>query len=196
MKTQERAKQVREQKAGGRPRVAKPIRNADGTHSVRVTLEVEGETIRKMVHLGTSDRQVAKARGLRLVRGEAPEVVSKQSETFQEVADELLSRSTISTAKNRLQRLRDYAYPILGKMSPADIRVTDIRAALDVCADKLGWTGTVRHLKNDVSAVLGYLYEGGVIGENPALRISFKKKVSFTTSRSDPPVSPRARCRS
>lgn len=171
MKTQER-----EKKAGGRPRKATPIRNADGTHSVRVTMEVEGETIRRMVNLGTSDRQVAKARGLRLVRGEAPEVVTKQKESFEEVANELLSRSTIATAKNRLQRLRDYAYPVLGKMRPADIKVTDVRGALDVCADKLGWTGTVRHLKNDISAVLGYLFESDIIAENAALRISFKKK--------------------
>jgi integrase len=167
--------QEREKRGGGRPREAEPERNADGSFSVRLTMEVEGETVRKRVHLGTSDRAVAKKRAERLASGEAPDQVVKKGRTFLEVAEHLMAESAIRTKKERLSRLRRYAYPTLGELPPEDVKVQDIKACLSVMENELGWTNSIRHLKNDISFILGSLYSDGELAENAALRIDFKK---------------------
>lgn len=168
--------QEREAKrGGGRPREAEPERNADGSFSVRLTLEVEGETVRKRIHLGTKDRAVAKKRAERLMAGEAMDAVVKQGRTFLEVAEGVMAESVIRTANERLSRLRRYAFPVLGELAPEDIKVQDIKACLSLMEDELGWTNSIRHLKNDISSILGQLYSDGELEENAALRIDFKK---------------------
>lgn len=169
--------QEREAKrGGGRPREVKPTRNRDGSFSVRLTLEVEGEVVRKTINLGTSDRQVAQKRAERLSAGEAEELIVKKGRTFIEVAERTMAESAIRTKKERLSRLRRYAYPILGEMRPEEIKVQDIKACLSKMEDELGWTNSIRHLKNDISSILGSLYGDGELDENAALRIDFKKK--------------------
>jgi integrase len=169
-------KQERE-KRGGRPRLAKPVPNQDGTYSVRTTLEVEGETVRRMVHLGTSDFGVAKARAKRLAAGEAEELVAAGGTTFREVAEELMKESSLATKKDRERRLRQFAYPVMGSKTVDAINVRDVKACLRRAEEAMGgWTMTVRHLKNDISAILGSLYNDQLIDENVALRISYRRK--------------------
>ncbi len=161
---------------GGRPRKPRVLRNKDGSRSVRLTMELEGEVVRKTVRVGTSDPAVAKARAKRLAAGEAPELLAKKSATFEEHARELMAQSSLRTKKDRLARLEKYAFPKMGRIPVADIVVGDIEEALDFAAETVGWTGLVRHLKNDISAILGTLYSKNVLRENAALRISFKRK--------------------
>jgi integrase len=161
---------------GGRPRKPAVIRNKDGSRSVRLTMEVEGEVVRKTVRVGTSDPAVARARARRLAAGEAPDLLAKKSATFEEHARELMAQSTLRTKKDRLSRLVKYAFPKMGDIPVADIVVGDIEEALAFASEAVGWTGLVRHLKNDISAILGTLYSKNIIKENAALRISFKRK--------------------
>lgn len=161
---------------GGRPRKPAVLRNADGTCSVRTTITIEGESVRRQLRVGTSDKGVARVRGKRLAAGESPELVAKKKETFREAADRLLNASTIATTKVRRSRIERFAYPEIGDMEVTAIKVSHIKDCLERVRAALGWTGTVRHLKNDLSAVLGALFSEGVVSENAALRISFKKK--------------------
>lgn len=170
--TQEREQQKR---GGGRPREAEPERNADGTFSVRLTMEVEGETVRKRIHLGTTDRAVAKKRAERIMNGEAQELVVQRGRTFREVAERVMAESIIRTKKERESRLKRYVYPLLGSMPPEEIKVADVKACLAKVEDELGWTKTVRHVKDDISSILGALFGDGELEENAALRISFRK---------------------
>lgn len=168
--------QEREAKrGGGRPREAEPERNADGSFSVRLTMEVEGETVRKRIHLGTSDRAVAKVRAQRLMNGEGEDLVVKKGSTFREVAERIMKESIIHTAKERSSRLRRYAFPILGDIPPEEIKVQDIKACLGKMEDELGWTNSIKHLRNDISHILGTLYSEQELKENVALRVDFKK---------------------
>lgn len=168
---------------GGRPRKPAVLRNKDGSRSIRLTMEVEGETVRKTVRAGTSDPAVARARARRLSAGEAPELLAKKSATFEEHARELMEQSSIRTKGARLARLIKYAFPKMGSIPVADVVVGDVEEALSFAAEAVGWTGLVRHLKNDISAVLGALYSKNVIRENAALRINFRRKDSSLGGR-------------
>lgn len=152
------------------------MRNRDGSLSVRTTITIEGETVRRQVNVSTRDSGVAKARGKRLAAGDAPELLAAKSETFQEAAERLMAASTLRTAIDRKGRLKKFVYPVIGEMPVADIKVADVKACLAKVEETLGWTGVVRHTKNDVSAILGALYSDGAISENAALRISFRRK--------------------
>ncbi len=163
---------------GGRPAKPAIFRNRDGSRSVRTTVTIEGERVRRQVNVGTSDPSVAKARGKRLAAGNAPELLAgkQKRETFREVATELLDRSSLATVKVRRSRLERFAYPIIGDLPVDEINVGDIRQCLEQVRQSLGWTDTARLLKNDISAVLGHLYASDVLSENAALRIKFCKK--------------------
>jgi integrase len=167
---------MKEKRRGGRPRKPAILRNQDGSRSIRLTMEVEGEVVRKTVRAGTSDPAVARARAKRLAAGEAPELLAQKSATFEEHARELMEQSTLRTKKDRLGRLVKYAFPKMGSIPVADIVVGDVEEALLFAAETVGWTGLVRHLKNDISAILGALYSRNVVKENAALRINFRRK--------------------
>lgn len=170
-------KQEREAKrGGGRPRKPKLVNNADGTLSARMTIEVEGETVRKTVPLGTKDWSVAKKRLKRLAAGEELDATQVDGTSFQEYADELIEQSTLRSIKDRARRLRQFAYPIMGKKRLEQVNVRDVKAALALAEERLGWTMTVRHLKNDISAILGAAFGDQLIAENVALRVRFNKK--------------------
>lgn len=162
-------------RGGGRPRAAEPTRNADGTFSVRLTMELEGETVRKTVHLGTKDRAVAKKRAEKLANGESLEAVVKKGRTFREVAERVMAESVIRTKKERESRLLRYAYPILGEMAPEEIGAQDIKACLSLMEETVGWTRSIKLLKSDISSVLGSLYGDGELKENVCLRVNFQK---------------------
>lgn len=167
----------RETHKGGRPRKPKLVRNKGGKLSARLTLEVEGELVRRQVPLGTSDPQVAAKRLERIVKGEKPELFEAQKACFAEHADKFIGESIIRTIAERASRLRRYAYPILGEKAPGDITVDDVYGVLYLASEQLGaWSNTVRNLRNDISAVLGELARRQVIPQNVALLVDFKKK--------------------
>jgi integrase len=168
---------VTEQKRGrGRPRKATPIKTKSG-HSSRVWLEEDGVWRRKQIPLGTKSRVIAKQKAKCLVDGSLTLADAARAETFEIAAERIVGQSEISTKDTRLSRLRTYAFPIIGDMPVGDITVTEIKDCLALIEEGVGgWTGSVRHLKNDISAVLGVLYSDNIIGENAALRIKFNRK--------------------
>lgn len=163
-------------KRRGRPRKPHVERNRDGSCSVRTTIDVDGRAVRKQFKTGTADRTVARVIGKAAAAGGDIEALTHKGQTFREHAERIVGESTIRTKGTRLQRLRDYAYPEMGHLSVETIKVAHVKACLDRAAERNGWTGKVRHLKNDISAVLGTLYEEQALPENVARRISFRRK--------------------
>jgi len=164
-----------EKRKPGRPRKATPIPTKSG-QSVRVWVEQEGEKVRRQLPMGTRSPAVARARGRRILGGESPELLRQKSETFEAAARRIVGASEIETKAIRLSRLERYAFPVIGAMAVTDIDVTHVKDCLAEVEAALGWTGSVRHLKNDISAVLGVLFSDNVVKENAALRIAFKRK--------------------
>lgn len=165
-----------EKRGPGRPRKATPIRTKTG-YSARVWVEREGERVRETVKLGTKSKLVATARKNRLLKGEAPELLADKSRSFADLADEIIGASGLKDMKRVLGRLRRYAYPLIGDMPVSDITSVHIGEVLEeVAAARGGYTGSVRNVRDNISAVLGPLVERRVLDLNEALRIKFKAK--------------------
>jgi integrase len=159
----------------GRPRKATPIPTKEG-HSARVWVEREGEVVRATVKLGTKSKLVANARKRRLLAGEMPELLAEKSESFRAAAERILEASAAKNKKNILGQLRKYAFPVIGGMPVSEVTSVHI---LDVLADVegvLGWTGTVKNVRDAVSMVLRVLVERRVLDVNEAQRIKFRSK--------------------
>ena len=163
-------------KKRGRPRKPEVKRNTGGDYSVRTTVDVDGHTVRKQFKAGTTDRTVARVIGKAAAAGGDIAALVEKGKTFREHAEAIVGRSTINSKKARLQRLRDYAYPEIGDMPIETIKVTHVRNCLVRAAEKNGWTATVRHTKNDISAVLGRLVEEDLLVKNAAAAISFRRR--------------------
>jgi hypothetical protein len=168
---------VTEPKRGpGRPRKATPIRTKEG-HSARVWVEREGEHVRATVKLGTKSKVVATARKNRLLAGEAPELLADKSRSFAELAEDVIKAKGLKDEKRVLGRLRRHVYPLIGDMPVTEVTSVQINEVLaEVAAARGGYTGTVRNVRDAVSAVLGELVERRVLDINEALRIKFKAK--------------------
>lgn len=167
------------QRRPGRPRTAGLIPTRGVGQTARLWVEEEGEKVRRTVRLGTGSKVVANARRRRILAGESPGRVSDASESFRDAAERIVGASTIATKGARLSRLRRFAYPIFGDRPVGAITVVDVKDAMaEMVATRVGQklTQSVVHLKNDISAVLGELYSDGLIAENAAARVSFRKK--------------------
>jgi integrase len=141
-----------------------------------VWLEREGEKVRETVKLGTKSKIVATARKNRLLAGDAPELVAEKSESFQTAAERILAASTVKNKKKILGQLRKYAFDVIGDIPVSEVTSVHI---LDVLADvesALGWTGTVKNVRDAVSMVLRVLVERRVLDVNEAQRIKFRSK--------------------
>lgn len=160
----------------GRPRRATPVKTKEG-YSARVWVEREGERVRVAVKLGTKSRVVATARKNRLLEGAAPELLADKSRSFAEMAEEIIGASGLKDMRRVLSRLRRYAYPLIGEMPVSDVTSVHIQEVLEeVAAARGGYTGSVRNVRDHISAVLGPLVERRVLDVNEALRIKFKAK--------------------
>ncbi len=160
----------------GRPRKATPIKTKEG-HSARVWVEREGEKIRTTVKLGTKSRTVARARGRRILEGEAPELVAEKSESFESHARRVLAASARKGKEKIESALERYAFPVIGDLPVADVTSDHILAVLaDVEAEVGGWTGTVRNVRDFISLVLGSLEARRIVPFNEARRINFRSK--------------------
>jgi hypothetical protein len=167
---------VTDKRGPGRPRKATPIRTKEG-HSARVWVEREGEKVRETVKLGTKSKLVATARKNRLLAGEAPELLADKSRSFADLADEIIRQKGLKDEKRVLRRLELHVYPLIGDMPVTDITSVHISEVLEQVASVVGgYTGSVRNVRDSVSAVLGELVERRVLDINEALRIKFKAK--------------------
>lgn len=163
-----------EKRKPGRPRRATPIKTKSG-FSARVWVEVEGEHVRKTVKLGTKSKVVATARAKRVLAGQAPAPLADRSRPFAEFAEEIIGASGLEDMKRVLGRLRKHVYPLIGDMPVSEITSVQIGEVLDEMAKGLGgYTGSVRNVRDHISAVLGPLVERRVLDMNEALRIKFK----------------------
>jgi integrase len=141
----------------------------------RLTVEIDGETVRKSFDLQTTDRAVARVKLRRLLAEPmpAPEAAAR-AETFREAADRIVGESAIATKQARLDRLRLHVFPALGAKPVTQIVAGDVRAILDGLAKRFSRQQCL-HVRNDISAVLGDLWRADMLPENVTKKVRVPK---------------------
>lgn len=159
----------------GRPRSGSLYWVKSG-YRARITYDVDGEQIRKALDLGTKDEAAAKVKLARLLTMDMPtEEEAKRYETFQEAGERIVGASKIASKANRLGRLRNHVYPVIGHKPVNEITPVDIRGVLRQVADKGLSRSVAASVKDAVSAVMSRLYQDEVLQENPVDRVELKQ---------------------
>ena len=155
----------------GRPREGSLYWVKSG-YRARITYNVDGESVRKAIDLGTKNEQAAKAKLARLLKLPMPtEQEAKRYETFQEAAERIVGDSTIASKSLRLGRLRNHVYERIGHKPVNEVTTADVKGVLEVIAANGLSHDVIAHVKVDVGAVLGRLFEDEVLDENVVARI-------------------------
>jgi integrase len=159
---------------GGRKRTGRLYWTKSGWRA-RLTVEIDGETVRKSFDLQTTDRAVARVKLRRLLAEPtpAPEAAAR-AETFREAADRIVGESAIATKQARLDRLRLHVFPALGAKPVTQIVAGDVRAILDGLAKRFSRQQCL-HVRNDISAVLGDLWRADMLPENVTKKVRIPK---------------------
>lgn len=150
-----------ERNKGGRPRGPSTTRLASGKRGARVTVDIDGEKMRRRVQFDTSDAKVAekKAREFRAEALPAPGEVSKV--TFREQAEaECDAREARKVSRVDIERgrLSNHAYPFVGELVAVPFGERPIAA---ITADEVkellesqrarGYSRThIKHLRNSL----------------------------------------------
>ncbi len=154
----------------------------------RVTMEVEGETIRRMVELGTRDKAVARRKLARLLaEPSAPrtgeEVASvRAEESVSDYAEAWLDGREGRTGYGRTERqlFRDYWQAEIGPMALGAVRPADIRNVLKDCAEgrTLSQRGerltaeTMRRIRGVIFRLFKAAMKDEIVTRNPAEVVS------------------------
>lgn len=155
-----------------------------GGYSVVLTLDVEGETIRKPFPLGTRDKTIARRKADRLVAQQRT-ALPKELEASAAVLETYAEASARIRALRRAQGLKDidneegrdrlYVIPRLGGRDVCTVKSSDVRAVLDAALAVGKSYGTLQHIRHAMHTVFDSLWRDEVIGENPVARVRVPK---------------------
>lgn len=150
----------------GRPRTGSLYWVKSGWRA-RLTVEVDGVSLKRSFNLETTNKAAAKVKLRRLLESGAPtEDNAARHETFREAADRIVNESRIQSKSNRLGRLRNHAYDHIGHMPVDQITAADVRSILKSVAAQGLSLDLVQHIKQDIGAVLGELYSEDILTAN------------------------------
>ena len=152
----------------------------------RTMVEIDGETVRKTVALGTRDKVVARRKVARML---AERTVSKSALTVAEAAAATFDRwvrDGVKTAGIRRSSLRlhalgcdgcelghDHAEPAphhIGRKPAADVTKGDVEAIFAAMRDAGAARQSVQHIRNFLSAIFDDLWHAEAVAENPVKR--------------------------
>ncbi len=175
---------VEDKRERGRPRTG-TIYWARSGWRARITVDVDGVQIKRTYNLQTKNRSAALIKLKRLlVQPDIPsEDEAERFETFEEAAERIVGESDISSKDNRLGRLRNHVYGHFGFKPVNEVTAPDVRDALKAMAKKGLSQDMITHVKVDVSAVLGSLFEDEILKENVCARVSSPKGVTDRRER-------------
>lgn len=151
--------------------------------AVRLTVDVDGESIRKWFDLGTEDKQVAKRKAARLSKhhGQSPAAIveaAKTLETYVEASERIREKRRGEGVKNvRNEDTIDklYIVPAIGQMDVRDVRPGHINTLLDGAATAGKSQETLKHIRAALNNVFDNLWRAELIPENPVARVRVPK---------------------
>lgn len=109
-----------EKRKPGRPRGARPERLASGKQGARLTLTIDGESVRRRVQLETADPAVAQKKAERLQSAEHASPPAPCRDTFREVAAVVFAareKRGVARVDIELGRVAGHVYPFVGALS-------------------------------------------------------------------------------
>lgn len=151
----------------GRPRKPRPVRLSDGRIGARVTLDLDGETVRKRLKFDTTDAQVMSRKIARLAKEPAlPIAILTASDTFAEAAVRVNDKRVtagIVRADEEIKWLRRHVFdyrpddaaedePTFGDRPVAAITSELVKAALEAARDRGLGRGSVKHIRKAMKA--------------------------------------------
>lgn len=174
----------RKQNVGGRPRGPQP-QFIKGEWKARHRVIENGLPRQKWFPLGTKNRAIADARNqliiAQLEAGETPDA-SKfvvRLETFQEACDRLCGEVfKIASIKDRIQRLRDYACPVIGSMPVDEIRKADVLSVLEKGLAEGLSAESLRKLRQECRAIFKWFHAREMIPGNPCDNVEIPEGAS------------------
>jgi integrase len=148
--------------------------------SARLMAVVDGERVRVCRPLGTDNKAVARLKLARLLEAEGTlsNEAAARAETFEEAAERVVKGQQadgLSTWTDRLQRLKQFAFPEFGHVPVTDVRPTHVRSALARALAAGKSRSTITKVKIDVSTVLAELWRDEMLPENVAERVQVPK---------------------
>jgi site-specific recombinase XerC len=171
---------------GGRPRTGH-LEFRGKTWWAQLTVDVDGESVRQWVNLGTASKPAARVKVKRIIAenaagkaGTTAEVAdqAKRSESFGDACkrcNEARKTDGVRSVKDELQRLTAYAIPDLGPLEVDKIDTGLVNTVLDGCKEKGKSRQTVQHLKQYIANVFAMLKREGVIKVNPCVDAELPK---------------------
>ena len=153
---------------------------------VRLTVVVDGESVRKWFPLGTQDKAVARRKAARLAKQATAGTLnmhalaseSQRVETYAEAAQRIRAQRKAEGIKSAGYEARHdalYLCPVFGDLPVTAVRPAHIRTALESARDssvsgkRLGWK-SLANIRASASVVFDELWRTEVIPENPVKR--------------------------
>ncbi len=172
--------QLRNRTRRGRPATGTLELRKSGWY-VRLTVTVDGESVRKWFPLETHDRQAARRKATRMAAGarqgtlnvQALASESKRVETYAEAAARV---RTLRRSKGKKsvsdEEIHDRLYlnPVFGDMPITAIKPSHIREALELVVDAGKSHKTLTNIRAAASVVFESLWRDELIPENPVKR--------------------------
>lgn len=137
-------------------------------YRARVTVEVDGESVRKVFDLKTKSKAAARIKLKRLLStGDmSTQEEAAREETFKEAAERIVGKSKIRSKENRLSRLRNHVFEHIGEKPVSQVTAPDVLDVLDIVAERGFSKDLVVHVKADISSVLKVLLARDLIPSN------------------------------
>ncbi len=180
-------------KPPGRPRKGS-LEFRGGTWRARLTVTIQGVSIRRWFDTGTDHKGVARRR----VDDEQKRLAAEGAASVSDVAASVARAETLTEAfervvkaqaadglktwKDRQSRLQRYVLPELQHLAPGAVSGKHIRSVLELAAETLSKQSVI-HLRNDLSTVFGDLWRDELIKENPVQRVKLPKKLRVELRR-------------
>ena len=162
----------------GRPRTGS-LELRGKTWHARLTVTVDGESVRKWFDLGTDSKPAARRKLSRLLQeqpagaavGEIA-VAAGRCETVSEAADRILvQRDGVRDIENDRIRFRRHVKPFIGEKSIAGVRSSDIRDVLEEVRSAGRSRRRVVHVRRVLNLIFETLWRDELLPENPVARV-------------------------
>lgn len=167
-----------EKRRPGRPRGASPSRLASGKQGARLTLTIDGESVRRRVQLETADPLVADKKIEKLQAAEHTSPPSPSTDTFREVAAVVFAareKRGVARVDIELGRVEGHVYPFVGRLRTepfgdralASISSDEVTELLCAKRDEGYSFEHVKKMRTGMKFVFEHAKLGAVIAEAP-----------------------------
>jgi len=167
-------------RAGGRPRKG-TLEFRGKTWRARLSVTVEGESLRKWFDLGTDNKAVARRKMARLLKEHETNAapieqlaeVAKRTETVAEAAERIFKERVgeVRDVVNDPIRFRKHVAPHIGKLAVTDVGSSHIREVLNAGKEEGKSRKSLVHLRRVMNLIFALLWQDEVISENPVARV-------------------------